>query len=247
MPSLRAHMVFLSELRDVLVGALPEAAAAVEAHWPAALLGSEAPDGWFFSGQQRPETHALDMDDPTTWAGAAGRWLERHSHLAPGRAQPPQTVAFAVGYFSHVGLDTWEQYQHADFPPAARAEAPAEWFPAALADAQRRQAALRALGEAPFPTHRLVSAADLSQAPVPAGFPAEAIRRVAAGIAPALPLSDPWAISRINPLREQPDTPEERRRWEAQRATHRPATAEEVAALRHSALAFTLAAIREWW
>ncbi|MDQ3701881.1 MAG: hypothetical protein M3442_13315 [Chloroflexota bacterium] len=247
MPSLRAHMVFLSELRDALVRTGAEAAPAVEAHWPAALLGSEAPDGWYFSGQQRSDTHALDMDDPTTWPGAATRWLQRHPQLSPGRSQPPQTAAFVVGYFSHVGLDTWEQYQHPDFPPPARSAAPAEWFPPVLADTRRRQAALRALGESPFPAQRLVSAADLDRAPVPDGLPAEAIRRVATGIVPALPLSDPWAISRINPLRDQPDTPEERQRWEAQRATLLPATPAESQALLHSALAFTLAAVETWW
>ncbi|MGH2354022.1 MAG: hypothetical protein ACRDI2_03135 [Chloroflexota bacterium] len=247
MPSLRAHMVFLSELRDVLAAELPEAAAAVAAHWPAALLGSEAPDGWYFSGQQRPETHGLDVDDPSTWAGAASRWLERHPAQSPGRAQPPETTAFAVGYFSHVGLDTWEQYQHADFPVEARAAAPGAWFPPAVADAKRRQAALRALGEAPFPSQRLVTPADLQAAPVPAGFPAGAIRRVAAGIAPALPLTDPWAISRVNPLREMPDTLQERQKWEAQRAAVPPATEPEQEAMLRSALDFTVAAIKEWW
>jgi hypothetical protein len=116
-----------------------------------------------------------------------------------------------------------------------------------MSPAGPRQAALRALGEAPFPAARLVTAAALEAAPVPDGFPAPAIRRVAVGIIPSLPLDDPWAISRVNPLREQPDTPEEHARWLAQRATLPPATAEETAALRQGALALTLAAIREWW
>ncbi len=87
----------------------------------------------------------------------------------------------------------------------------------------------------------------LLAAPVPEGFPAPAIRRVAAGVAPALPLSDPWAISRVNPLREMPDTSAARAEWEARRASQAPATADELRALRESALAFTLDAIRSWW
>jgi hypothetical protein len=246
-PSLRAHMVFMSELRDALGAALPPVGAAVDAHWAAALLGSQAPDGWYFGGERRPETHGLDLEDPTTWPGAAARWLERHPGLFPGRTQPPATAAFVAGYFSHIGLDTWEQYQPPDFSPAARAADPASWHPAALAPLERRQAALAALGESPFPPERLVTPADLTAAPVPDGFPAEAIRRVAAGIAPALPLDDPWAISRVNPLRAMPDTVEARAAWEAQRAARAPATPEERRALRESAPTLTLAAIADWW
>jgi hypothetical protein len=252
MPSLRAHMVFMSALRDALRGVPPGGdlaplAAAVDDEWPAALLGSEAPDGWYFSGERRPDTHGLDLEDAATWPGAGTRWLQRHPHLSPGRAQRPAVAAFAAGYFSHIGLDTWEQCQHPDFPAPARDGAPPAWFPPALAAPERRQAALTALGEAPFPASRLVTPADLLAAPVPGGFPAEAIRRVAAGVAPALPLSDSWAISRVNPLREMPDTPPARAEWEARRASQAPATADELRALRESALAFTVDAIRSWW
>jgi hypothetical protein len=246
-PSLRAHMVFVNAVRDGLAVSLPDAAAAVASHWPSALLGSEAPDGWYLSGETRPETHGLDLDTPTTWAGAASRWLVRHPALSPGQTQPAAHAAFLVGYFSHVGLDTWEQYQHPDFPPADRARAPAGWFPDALASPDRRQAALRALGEHPFPAARLASSADLTSAPMPPGFPEAAIRQLATRMLPALPLTDPWRISLVNPLRPQPDTPEAHARWLAQRSTQVMATPEELATLLHSALALTLEAIHAWW
>ena len=55
--------------------------------------------------------------------------------LAPGRAQPPSTVAFVVGYLSHIGLDTWaENYLSPDFPAAARQGLPAAWYPPAVLD-----------------------------------------------------------------------------------------------------------------
>jgi hypothetical protein len=247
MPSLRAHLVFMAELREALVAPMPQLAAVVDAHWPAALLGSVGPDAWYFSGQTRPQTHGLDTAAPSTWPGAIERWLAAHPECRPGRSLPPETAAFLAGYLSHLGLDTWEQYQHDDFPREARARLPAAWFPPALAERQRRQASLRALGEAPFRPDLLVTPEQLQAAPVPPGFDAAATRRIAAGIAAALPLADPWAISRISPLRAMPDTPEERRRWEAQRAAVPPATEVERRAVLHSALALTLAAIRSWW
>ncbi|MBI3971501.1 MAG: hypothetical protein HY332_09450 [Chloroflexi bacterium] len=247
MPSLRGHLVFLARLREPLGWELPEAAHDVVEHWATALLGSEAPDSWFFTDQTRPDTHALDKNDPATWPAATERWLARRPALSPGKAQPPETIAFVIGYLSHIGLDTWEAYQHEQFPAEARAAAPAGWFSAAAADRARRQAVLRALGEAPFPPDLLVGVEELERAPLPPGFPANAIRRVAAGIVPALPLSDPWAISRISPLRERLDTPKERRKWETQRAAVPPATAEEYDDALRSAIRFTLDAMRAWW
>jgi hypothetical protein len=249
MPSLRAHLVFMGKLREALERDLPAVGAAAKAHWPSALLGSEAPDSWYFTEQQRPDTHALDMQDASTWPGAVERWLDSHPELAPGREQPPETVAFVAGYLSHIGLDTWEQCFHPDFPAAARAEMPPSWFPPEVADAGRRRAALQALGEVVVPGEYLVDTAALEHAPIPAGFRADAIRTITTGIAPALPLSDPWAMSRVNPLpgRTQPDTPEARRAWEAGRTAAPPATDRELAALLDGALAFTLAMVRRWW
>jgi hypothetical protein len=157
-------------------------------------------------------------------------------------------AAFVVGYLSHLGLDVWsEQYQHADLPAEARREAPAAWFPAALAERPRLQAALRALTEAPMPPARIVTPETLERAAVPAGFPEAEIKRVACGVAPGLPLRDPWAISRVNPLRHMPDSAEERARWDQQRAGLVPATADEYVALLAGATDFTLAVIRRWW
>jgi hypothetical protein len=247
MPSLRGHMVFMSVLRDALERELPALGAIVAEHWPAALAGSEGPDAWYFSGQQRPETHGLDMEDPATWAGAIPTWLERHPEMRPGRAQPPEVAAFVAGYLSHLGLDTWEQYQHEELPFERRAGAPAAWYPRALADRDRLRAALRRLGEAPFPAGRRLTPEALGAAPVPAQFAPDAVRRVAAGIAPALPLEDPWEISRVNPLRDLPRTPDARAAWERERAELPEATPAEYAALLDAASAFTLDAIRAWW
>ena len=66
-------------------------------------------------------------------------------------------------------------------------------------------------------------------------------------MAPGLPLVDPWTISRVNPLREMANTPEERAKWEQQRAGTVDATPQEYAALLDAATDFTLAAIRGWW
>jgi hypothetical protein len=192
--------------------------------------------------------HVVDVDDPQTWPGVLDRWLERQPELSPGRQQPVETAAFVAGYLSHLGLDVWsEQYQHADLPAEARREAPAAWFPAALAERPRLQAALRALTEAPMPPARIVTPETLQQAAVPARFPEAEIKRVACGVAPGLPLRDPWAISRVNPLRHMPDSPEERARWDQQRAGLVPATPDEYVALLAGATDFTLAVIRRWW
>lgn len=247
MPSLRGHMVFMSVLRDALEDSHPTLAADVEQHWPEALLGSQGPDAWFFSGQQRPETHGLDQDDPATWADAITRWLDRHPEIRPGREQPPHVRAFIAGYLSHLGLDTWEQYQHEAFPTDRRAQAPPAWYPAPLALRERVRTALRRLGEAPFPADRLVTAEQLRQGHVLPPFHPEAVKRVASGIVPALPLHDPWEISRISPLREMPRTEESRRAWEQERAARAEATPEEYQALLDAATALTLAAVDQWW
>jgi hypothetical protein len=247
MPSLRGHMVFMSVLRDTLETDFPELASSVEQHWPAALLGSEGPDAWYFSGQKRPDTHGLDLEDHTTWPDAMTRWLDQYPEITPGRRQPLDVQAFVTGYLSHLGLDTWEQYQHEDFPPERRRTSPEEWYPALLGTAERRKAALRALGEAPFPAERIVAAQVLEQTPVPPQFHPDAVRRVAAGIVPALPLSDPWEISRVNPLRQMPHTAEARTSWEQEQATLPPALPVELQALLDAAASFTLHAIRRWW
>ena len=251
MPSLRGHMVYLVELRQALERELPEVAAAVAAHWPCALLGCEAPDSHFFTEQTRPDLHMLDAQDPATWPGAVERWLDSQPQLSPGRAQPPETVAFVVGYLSHIGLDTWaEQYLHPDFPAAARRGLPDAWYPAAVADGARRRAALPHLAEAAVPAAYHVPPDAIQRAPLPAGVRAEPIRTLTAGILPALSLDDPWSQSRVQPLpgrAVRPDTAEARRLWESERAAHAPVTAAEQEALLSGALAFTLHMIRRWW
>jgi hypothetical protein len=242
-------MVFMASLAGALAQDLPAAGQVVDAQWPSALLGSQAPDAWYFiPGAKRPDLHLVDVDDPQTWPEALERWLERYPTLAPGKQQPPETAAFVIGYLSHLGLDVWaEQYQHPDLPASARQAAPHTWFPPALADRRRLQAALRALTEAPMPPERILSPQQLEAAPVPAGFPEAEIKRVAGGVAPGLPLRDPWAISRVNPLRAMPDTAEERARWEQQRADLPDASDAEYQALLDGAADFTLAVIRRWW
>ena len=252
MPALRAHAVFLTHVRhwlDSPAGGPAGLRATLEAHWPAVLLGTLAPDSWYVAGGSRPEMHFASRDDPSTWPDASDRWLATRPSLAPGRSLPPETAGFLAGHLAHLGLDSWDDYQHPDFPAGARATAPAAWFPPPdrLGAPARQRAALRALAEAPFPDSRLVTAGDLACAPVPTGFPAQAIRQIGVTILRALPLRDPWAISRVNPLRPVPDTPEARREWETRRAAVPLATAGELEALLQCATTFTLDALIRWW
>jgi hypothetical protein len=244
-------MVFLVKLRQELERAMPEVGRAVAAEWPSALLGCEAPDSHFFTEQHRPDLHMLDQKDPGTWPGAVERWLEARPELAPGREQPAATVAFVVGYLSHIGLDTWaEQYLSAEYPAAAREGMPTAWYPEELQDAARRRAALQRMAEEPVAEEFQVDAEALRRAPVPEGFRAEPIRAIATGILPALALVDPWEQSRVQPLpgREpRPDTPEEREKWEAERAARPRASVAELHALVGGALDFTMEKIRRWW
>jgi hypothetical protein len=251
MPSLRGHMVFISHFRDVLAGALPELGRHVADEWPAALLGSQGPDGWFFvEGAERPSTHMLDKDDPRTWPGWFERWLEQHGAVRPGCQLPPVQASFFAGHLSHLGLDVWsELYFEAELPPEMRRAASSAWYPAALPDAARVRAGLRQLGEVPFPRERIVDEAALRAAAalVPAAYNPDAILRVAAGTLPALALDDPWESSRVSALREMPRPPEAREKWEAQRAAQAPASEAEYAALLAAASDFTLGLVRAWW
>jgi len=244
-------MVFVSHFRDVLARDLPALARHVEAEWPAALLGSEGPDGWFFAaGQKRPDTHFLDAGEPATWVDAMTRWLESYGALRPGRELRPVQASFLAGYLSHLGLDTWgEQYQDPRLPSEARSTAPKEWYPSELGDTTRVRAALRRLGEAPFPGERLVDEGAIRAAALraPAELNPDAIARVAVGILPALPLVDPWQISLVNPLREVPSTPAARAEWDARRGAQAEATDAEYDALLRAASDFTLRVVRKWW
>jgi hypothetical protein len=243
-------MVFLVKLRQVLERDLPLVGTQVAAAWPSALLGCEAPDSHFFTEETRPDLHMVDLKDPGTWPGAVERWMERQPGIAPGRKQPAATVAFVVGYLSHIGRDTWaENYLSPEFPAAAKEGLPGAWYPAAMLEAGTRQAALRRLSEDPVPEEYWVTAEDLRRAPVPAGFRAEPIRQIAVGILPALALVDPWEQSRVQPLpgREAPNTPEAREKWEAERAAAHRASVADYHALLDGALDFTLDKIRKWW
>jgi hypothetical protein len=251
MPSLRGHMVFISHFRDVLAADLPALGRHVADEWPAALLGSQGPDGWFFvSGAARPSTHMLDKDDPTTWPGWFERWLEQHVAVRPGRNVSPAEASFFAGYLSHLGLDVWsELYFESELPPEMRRAARREWYPPELPDGARVRAGLRHLGEVPFPRERIVDneALHAAAAAVPAAFNPDAILRVAVGTLPSLALDDPWESSRVSALREMPRTAEARMQWEAQRAGQTPATDEEYKALLAAASDFTLGLVRAWW
>ena len=251
MPSLRGHMVFISEFRDVLVRELPALGGHVAQEWPAALLGSQGPDGWFFvEGAQRPSTHMLEKDDPATWSGWFERWLEANAALRPGRGRAPGQASFFAGYLSHLGLDVWsELYFEAELPAEMKAAARTEWYPAELTDPNRVRAGLRRLSEVPFPRDRIASEAALREAAahVPPQLNPEAIVRVAVGTLPSLALDDPWESSRVSALREMPRTPEARAQWEQQRAGQALATESEYDALLAAASDFTLGLVRAWW
>ena len=244
-------MVFMSHFRDVLAVELPELGRHVASEWPAALLGSQGPDGWFFvPGAQRPSTHMLDKDDPSTWSGWFEWWLEEHASAGRGRGALPGQASFLAGYLSHLGLDVWaEQYFEPALPTKMKEAARDEWYPRELPDPARVGAALRRLGEAPFPRERIVSEESLRRATahVPAHFNPEAIARVAVGTLPSLALDDPWESSRVSALREMPRTPAARAAWEAQRAAQTPATDAEYAALLAAASDFTSSLVRAWW
>ena len=244
-------MVFISHFRDVLARELPALARHVEAEWPAALLGSEGPDGWLFvEGASRPDTHMLEQDRPETWPGAFDRWLERNDAMRPGRDLPPAQAAFLAGYLSHLGMDMWgELYFDPKLPAEMRDAASPAWYPPALRDEARVRAALRRLGEAPFPPDRITTEAEIHAAAerVPTQFHPVAIARVAVGILPALALDDPWESSRINPLREVFRSAEARAAWDAQRAEQPRASDAEYVALIAAASDFTLDLVRRWW
>ena len=244
-------MVFISHFRDVLGRELPALARHVETVWPAALLGSEGPDGWYFvEGASRPDTHMLEKDQPETWPGAFDRWLEVNDAMRPGRDLPPIQAAFLAGYLSHLGMDMWgELYFDPQLPAEMRAAAPRAWYPSALTDEGRVRAALRRLGEAPFPRDRIATESEIRSAAahIPAQFHPEAVARVAVGILPALALDDPWESSRVNPLREVPRTAEARAAWDASRAQQVEASDAEYAALLAAASNFTLDLVRKWW
>jgi hypothetical protein len=251
MPSLRGHMVFISHFRDVLAREFPDVGRSVEAEWPAALLGSQGPDGWFFvPGAARPSTHMLEKDDPHTWAGWFERWMEEHAALRPGRDRTPGEVSFFAGYLSHLGLDVWaELYFEPELPAEMKQSARAEWYPPALTDSSRVRAGLRRLGEEPFPRGRVVSEDEIRRAAeqVPPQLNPDAIVRVAVGTLPSLAVDDPWESSRISALREMPRTDEARSQWEAQRGAQTAATDAEYAALLAAASDNTLSLIRAWW
>ena len=223
------------------------AAAVLDARWPEAVAGSLAPDAWPLFGGARSQMHALVKDDPATWHGAVERWLDAAPAVRPGRGCEAATAAFLLGYVTHLCLDTWSLYLDPALPAAARRESPDAWFPAVLREEAALPAALLALGEAPIPVHRQVAPAALACAFVPDGFDVAATRKLGAGVAPALPERDPWRISRANPIRPRPDTPEAKREWDARRAAFPEASPEQVAALVGAALNFTRRAVERWW
>jgi hypothetical protein len=257
-PSLRSHVVFLNHVRDAAGGWAPPAGrrALVDAlvdYWPEAVLGSLAPDAWPLFGGTRFQMHLLHKDDPATWDGAVERWLAWLAKTpdggaaGPGRRAARPAAAFVLGYLSHLCLDTWSLYLDSALPPQVRARSPAAWFPPVLLAPGAAQATLRALGEAPIAADRVLRMEDIACAELPDGFPAEAIRRLAAGLVPALGETDPWRMSRINPLRPQPDTPAARHEWEQRRAAQPPVSTAARAALCDAALDFTRRAVEGWW
>jgi hypothetical protein len=195
----------------------------------------------------------MHKDDSATWEGAVERWLAWLAQAPdgaaarPGRRTAAPTAAFVLGYLSHLCLDTWSLYLDPALPPQVRAGSPVAWFPPELLVPRAAQAALRALGEEPIAPDRVLRMEDVACAEIPAGFPAEAVRHLAAGLVPALGETDPWRMSRINPLRPQPDTPAARLEWDQRRVAQPPVSPAARAALCDAALDVTRRAVEGWW
>lgn len=77
----------------------------LQAHRPAYLFGSTAPDVQVVSGQEKALTHFFDPPirpgDREPW----GRLLAEHPELKNNRHLPPEQAAFIAGYLCHLQAD----------------------------------------------------------------------------------------------------------------------------------------------
>ena len=82
----------------------PEAAAALQAEWPAFLFGNTAPDAQTVSGQPREATHFFRV--PMQTAQPAGpQMMASYPALSVRPALPAAQAAFIAGYLAHLEFD----------------------------------------------------------------------------------------------------------------------------------------------
>jgi hypothetical protein len=101
MPNLGLHIGFALEAKERLGHPV------LEEHTGSFLLGSTTPDIRLFAGWERERTHFFRLATDPAGAGVEGL-LEANPHLAKSERLSRETVAFLLGYMSHLNCDeTW--------------------------------------------------------------------------------------------------------------------------------------------
>lgn len=101
MPNLGLHIGFALEAGVRLGHPM------LDEHQGSFLLGCTAPDIRLFAGWKRERTHFFTLATDSTGAGYEGL-LRTHPHLEKSERLSRETVAFLLGYMSHLNCDeTW--------------------------------------------------------------------------------------------------------------------------------------------
>ncbi len=101
MPNLGLHIGFALDCASNLGHPI------VEEHRGAFLLGCTTPDIRLFAGWERERTHFFDLARDPRGAGVQGM-MESHPHLRSSERLSRETVAFLLGYMTHLHTDeTW--------------------------------------------------------------------------------------------------------------------------------------------
>jgi hypothetical protein len=165
-PSFRAHLQHVSAVRARLRAVAPAVAATLDAAWPSAALGALAADVRYLTGEPRQATHGYDHHDPDSMRAGAREWLARRPDAAALLRRPEAPaghVAFVLGFVCHVAFDAWWGLGRLgllgpDGPPALP----------------------RGVDLLPFDPADRVAPDAVATAPLPDGFPHDAIRLIGA-------------------------------------------------------------------
>ena len=163
-PSLRSHLQHVCAVRTRLRAVAPTVAATLDAAWPSAALGALAADVRFLTGEPRQATHGYDHRDPDSLRAGAREWLARRPDAAALLRRPDAPaghVAFVLGYVCHVAFDAWWGLGRLgllgpDGPPSLP----------------------RGIDLLPFDPGDRVGPAAVATAPLPDGYPQDAIRQL---------------------------------------------------------------------
>ena len=106
MPRLRCHWALLIASRDAFRDAMPAAYALVTTHRGEYFAGGVAPDALrIFLRADKASTHFYDDTREDTWGHVVAEIKQAHPDVAAPAALPPQTLAWMVGYLTHVHTD----------------------------------------------------------------------------------------------------------------------------------------------